>query len=123
MASPNVNMTPALANWPGMVTERPATQREDTDQAPPAPMRVLATDGTPLVEQVRQFFAPLRERYVMDRNQTSEERAALSQELYLAVLEAKHLARHIYSPTVSISSIQDFSFFSRTFTLGFVCGL
>lgn len=96
-------MNPALGNWPGMVTERPVDRQHlDApldDTVTPAPLRALA-DGTSLAEQALDFLAPLRDRY-SGRNYSTEERTALAQELQIVMLEAKHLARHIYPPTVT----------------------
>ena len=99
-------MSPSNPEWPGVVTARPVSSRDNFngDLAPPPPMRTLASDGIPIVQQARDFLTPFRDFYVMrSRNQTSEERATLSQELQQAVLVAKHLARHVYQPTVSVA--------------------
>ena len=96
-------MNPALGNWPGMVTERPVDRQHIDasldDTVTPAPLRALA-DGASLAQQALEFLAPLRDRY-SGRNYSAEERAALAQELQIVMLEAKHLARHIYPPTVT----------------------
>lgn len=100
-ASPTLN--PTQPSWPGIVTERPISRHVDSnieEIAQPAPLRPLATDGTSLDEQTLGFLGPLRDRYI-NRNYTSEERSALAQEFQLVVLEATHLARHIYPPPVS----------------------
>lgn len=93
-------MNPTQPSWPGIATERPVNQLDsDVQQATPAPLRTLDTNAT-LEEQTLGFLGPLRDRYA-NRNYTSEERSALAQEFKLVVLEAMHLARHIYPPTVS----------------------
>jgi hypothetical protein len=99
-------MNPTQPSWPGIVTERPVNQFDsNVQQATPAPLRTLETNVT-LEQQTLGFLGPLRDRYA-NRNYTSEERSALAQEFKLVVLEAMHLARHIYPPSVS----KQFSFY------------
>ncbi|KAK4021097.1 uncharacterized protein LOC116916505 [Daphnia magna] len=91
-------MNPTQPSWPGIATERPVNQFDsNVQQATPAPLRTLDTNAT-LEQQTLGFLGPLRDRYA-NRNYTSEERSALTQEFKLVVLEAMHLARHIYPPT------------------------
>lgn len=95
-------MNPTQSSWPGIVTERSATSYDSTveEQSTPAPLRAVPTDGSTLAQQTLGFLGPLRDRYT-NRNYTREERSALAQEFHLVVLEAIHLARHIYPPNVS----------------------
>jgi hypothetical protein len=100
-------MNPTQPSWPGIATERPVNQFDsNVQQATPAPLRNLDTNAT-LEQQTLGFLGPLRDRYA-NRNYTNEERSALAQEFKLVVLEAMHLARHIYPPSVSN---QFFSFY------------
>ncbi len=94
-------MNPTQSSWPGIVTERSATSYDSTveEQSTPAPLRAVPTDGSTLAQQTLGFLGPLRDRYT-NRNYTREERSALAQEFHLVVLEAIHLARHIYPPSV-----------------------
>lgn len=93
-------MSPTQPSWPGIATERPVNQFDsNVQQATPSPLRTLDTNAT-LEQQTLGFLGPLRDRYA-NRNYTSEERSALAQEFKLVVLEAMHLARHIYPPSVS----------------------
>ena len=95
-------MNPTQSTWPGIVTERssiPFDAISEQEQSTPAPLRALSMDGLTLAQQTLGFLGPLRDRYT-NRNYTREERSALAQEFHLVVLEALHLVRHIYPPTV-----------------------
>ena len=100
MSSSMAEMNPSLVNWSGIVTAPSVDHKKDDSSL--TPMRVLATNGTPLVQQVRDFLFPLMDRYIFYRNHTAEEHIALTQELQLAILEARHYVykHHIQRPNV-----------------------
>lgn len=111
-------MNPTQPSWPGIATERPVNQFDsNVQQATPAPLRNLDTNAT-LEQQTLGFLGPLRDRYA-NRNYTNEERSALVQEFKLVVLEAMHLARHIYPPSVSNISFSPSTFPSKSDSLYF----
>jgi len=65
------------------------------------PLRVLATDETPLPQQVFQFLKPVRDLYNRHPKAALEERLDAIREFYSILLEVKHRTDHMFPRSVS----------------------
>jgi len=95
-------MSPSNPDWPGIETAMPSSA--PSSFLPKIRTAAYSKDGALLIRQASEFISHFKTVYYKirnkTRNRTVEERTSLSKEFHKTLVVGKHLAQHVYLPSV-----------------------